>query len=141
MNELREFVKKHAERGTCRCGKCADHPGVDEQPLGHTIDMVFFEVSAKENPDADEMRKLIAEFKQGEFCELDPFDGQEHSYMEVGGWIGDQGLALMFMGLGHLLGLWPIMTPKMLPGLPDDLVQLMAGQGMVTIMPPTTVAA
>ncbi len=140
MKELREFVMAHAERGTCRCGKCIDHPGEDKQPEGHTADMVFFEVSTKDNPDADEMRRLIAESKQGDFCELDPFDGKEHSYMEVGGWIGDQGLALMFMGLGHVLGLWPLMTPKMLPGLPDDLVQMMAGQGMVTIMPPKEAA-
>lgn len=135
MNELREFVTNHAERGTCRCGKCIDHPGEDQPPDGHTVDMVFFEVCAKNEPDASRLRELIAANKQGEFGALDPWDGKEHSYIEVGGWIGDQGLALMLMGLGAVLGLWPLMTPKMLPGLPDDLVQQMAVAGMVTIMP------
>jgi len=128
MTNLCKFVMDHAERGTCRCGKCCDHPGEDTQPDDHTVDMVFFNVSAKNNPDADQLRELINE------SDFDPWDGKEHSYIEVGGWIGDQGVALMLMGLGALLGLWKLMTPKMISGLPDDLVQLMAGQGMITIM-------
>lgn len=141
MQELRDFVQTHAERGTCRCGKCLDTTGVDQQPADHTIDMVFFEVAVKGEPDPAEMLRLVKESRNGEFCEMDPFDGEEHSYIEVGGWIGDQGLALMFMGLGKLLGLWSVMTPKMLPGLPDDMVQMMAGSGMITIMPPKSTAA
>ena len=138
MQELREFVMTHAERGTCRCGKCVDHPGKDQQPEGHTVDMVFFEVSAKNEPNAERLRELITKNKHGDFCDLDPWDGKEHSYIEVGGWIGDQGLALMLMGLGAVLGLWPLFTPKMLSGLSgfDDLIQHLAGAGMVTIMPP-----
>lgn len=135
MKDLVQFVIDHAERGTCRCGLCCDHPGKDKQPEGHTVDMVFFEVSAKADPDAAELHRLIEDNTKGEFGDLNPFDGSEHSYIEVGGWIGDQGLALMLMGLGALLNLWPIMTPKMLPDLPDDLVQLMAGRGIITIMP------
>ena len=136
MNDLHQFIANHVERGTCRCGKCSDHPGEDQQPNGHTVDMVFFEVCAKDKPDADKLRELIAESRQGDHCELDPWDGKEHSYLEVGAWIGDQGLALMLMGLGSILGLWKLMTPRMLPGLPDELVMQMAGAGMVTIMPP-----
>ena len=135
MNLLQQYVQTHAERGTCRCGKCFDHPGEDQQPTGHTADMVFFEVCGKDDPSADALRELITNSRQGEFGDLDPWDGKEHSYTEVGGWIGDQGLALMLMGLGHVLGIWKIMTPKLL-GLPDNLVMQMAGQGMVTIMPP-----
>lgn len=41
MQELREFVVRHAERGTCRCGRCIDHPGEDSQPAGHTGELVF----------------------------------------------------------------------------------------------------
>lgn len=139
MQELQKFVMEHAERGTCRCGRCVDHPGKDEQPEGHTIDMVFFEVSAKNDPDAAELKRLIQANVKGDFGDLDPWDGKEHSYIEVGGWIGDQGLALMLMGLGAALGVWTLMTPKMLPGLSDNLVQQMAGQGMITIMPRTEV--
>lgn len=100
--------------------------------------MVFFEVSAKDEPDPDRLRELIEEHN-GLYCPLDPWDGQEHSYLEVGGWIGDQGLALMLMGLGKLLGLWPIMTPKMLPGLDKGAIDQLAGAGMITIMPPEVV--
>lgn len=141
MNELVEFVMQHADRGPCRCGKCIDNPGDGKQPTGHTVDLVFLEVSAKNEPRADQFRELIIANKKGEFCELDPFDGAEHSYIEVGAWIGDQGVALMFMGLGKELGLWPIMTPKMLPGLPTSLVEQMAGQGMIMIMPPATITS
>jgi hypothetical protein len=135
ISDVIQFIRKYSERGTCRCGKCFDHPGVDKQPPGHTADLVFFNVCAKDNPDPQEFRKLIENNKQGEFCELDPWDGTEHGYIDVGGWIGDQGLALQFIGLGHLLGLWQIITPKMLPGLPDDLIMQMAGAGMVSIVP------
>lgn len=139
MQELREFVSRHAERGTCRCGRCIDHPGEDKQPEGHTVDMVFFEVSLKdvEDPAAakEQLRSLVLANKAGEFCDLDLPSSAEHSYLQVGAWIGDQGMALTLMGLGHLLGLWQVMTPKML-GLPEDLVQLMVGQGMISIMPP-----
>lgn len=136
MNSLQKFIENHVERGTCRCEKCIDHPGEDKQPNGHTVDMVFFEVCPKDNPDAKQLRELIKQNKKGCFGDLDPWDGKEHSYIEVGGWIGDQGLALMLMGLGKALGLWELMTPKMLPDLPDSLIQQMAGMGMITIMPP-----
>lgn len=147
MQELREFVVRHAERGTCRCGRCIDHPGEDSQPAGHTVDMVFFEVSLKdaEEPEKlrEHLRELVTASKTGEHCDLDLLHGAEYSYLQIGVWIGDQGLALTLMGLGHLLGLWQVMTPKMM-GLPEDLVQLMVGQGMISIMPPAlpeTVAA
>ena len=84
-----------------------------------------------QEPDLGE-RGAFAGVKDGEFCSVDVFDGQEHGYMELGGWIGDQGLAMMLMGLGAVLGLWRLTTPKML-GLPNDLVMLMAGAGMITI--------
>lgn len=132
INDLAHYVNTHAERGTCRCGKCCDHPGEDKQPQGHTADVVFFEVSSRE-AEAEQLRALVAAAKQGEYGDVEVMDGNEHGYMELGGWIGDQGLALMLMGLGAVLGLWKLMTPRMIPGLPEDLVQQMAGAGMVTI--------
>jgi hypothetical protein len=137
IHDVAKYVSEHTERGTCRCGKCADHPGEDKQPTGHTADLVFFQVCTKNEPDAAGFRLLIEGAVNGEFCDLDPWDGKEHGYIEVGGWIGDQVLALQFIGLGSLLGLWGLVTPKMLPGLPNDLVMRMAVMGMVTIMPPT----
>ena len=135
MQELVDFVLKYAVRGDCQCGKCIDAPDVKQQPVGHTADLVFFKVAAQDNPDAAALRKLIEDNKTGEFNNVDMFDGKEHSYLEVGGWIGSQDLALRLMGLGTVLGLWQLLTPKVvLPDCPDDKAMEMAGMGMVTVI-------
>ena len=134
LNALDQYVTAHTERGMCRCGRCVDADPSGEQPNGHTADMVFFEVS-QHDADASELRGLIEAARHGEFADLDPLDGQEHSYLEVGAWLGDQGLALTLMGLGELLGLWRVMTPKSM-GFPEDYAMQMASAGMVSIMPP-----
>lgn len=139
MQELRDFVMKHAVRGTCTCGRCLDTPEEGSQPIGHTVDMVFFKVAAEGAPDPEELRRLVTENQVGEFCTLDLFDDAEKSYIQVGGWIGEQSLGMMLMGLGHILGLWRVLTPRML-GLPENLVQQMAGAGMVSIVPTKKVA-
>ncbi len=131
ISDLAEYVQEHAIRGTCKCGKCVDHPGEDKQPEGHTVDVFFFEVANK-GGNAEELRALVEAAKDGEFCNVDVFDGKDHGYMELGGWIGDQGMAMMLMGLGEILGLWKVFTPKML-GVPDDLANQMAGMGMVSV--------
>ena len=83
----------------------------------------------------ERLRKLVQDNVKGAHCDVNIFDGEEHSYLELGGWIGDQGFALMLMGLGTLLGLWKLLTPRtMLPaGMPEDLIMEMAGSGMVAI--------
>lgn len=134
MTTLPEFVLEHTVRGECRCGRCVD---VREEPpnrhTGHTVDLVILEVSAKNDPCADEFRSALAKHT-GVHCDMDPYDGKEHSYLEIGGWIGDQGWALLLMGLGALLGEWDLLTPTtLLPGLPDEMAMEMAGQGMVAI--------
>lgn len=131
LRELAEYVKSHAVRGTCCCGQCADHPGTDEQPKGHTADLVFFQV-ANRGGNADELRALVEAVKDGEFCSVDVFDGNDHGYMELGAWIGDQGLAMMLMGLGSVLGIWKLITPKML-GVPEAMAMQLAQGGMVLI--------
>lgn len=143
MEELVKFVMEHAIRGACTCGKCSDAPANPEQlqpetpkAPNHTADMIFFKVAAKPNTDADVLRTLIKENKAGAFCDCDLFDGNEHNYIELGGWIGDQGLALQLMGLGTVLGLWNLLSPlTMLPGmnLPEHVIKAMAGQGMLAI--------
>lgn len=134
MSDLANYVVGKTNRNACTCGKCLVS-GEDKQMAAHTVDMFFFDVCAKGEPDADDFLKLIAEHN-GEFCELNPFDGREHSYLEVGGWIGDQGLAMQFMGLGWILGLWKVMHPVNLLGLErnDPLAQQMAGMGMVSLL-------
>jgi hypothetical protein len=98
-----------------------------------TVDVYFFKVAATAKPPQEAtLRKLVSEH-QGVFTQCDPFDGQEHGYIELGAWIGDQGLALQFMGACVLAGFCEILTPKMLPGLPENLMQQMAGAGLVTL--------
>lgn len=132
MKKLADYVRTFAIRGACTCGKCCDSGPEPEkaQPNGHTADVYFFQVAAAPEADTETLRQLIVEHK-GVFGECNPLDRGEHSYIELGGWIGDQSLALMLIGLGVVLGLWGILTPKMLPGLDKELMDMMAGQGLV----------
>jgi len=122
-----EYVSRHAVRGACQCGKCFDAPANPDQhqPIGHTADLVFFKVAAREANRSEFERLVNAEFPHW-------LDGKEHSYLDTGGDIGDQGLAMMAMGLGAILGTWKLMTPAMLD-IPDDLKIQMAGVGFITI--------
>ena len=131
MNELAKYVYDHTERGECRCGKCAD-VGNSPDPTGHTIDMVFFKAAAKGNPTLDEFKRLTSESKDGDFASVDPFDGKEHNYMELGAWIGDQGLAMLYMALGVSLGAFKLFSPAML-GLDGTMALQIAGMGMLSI--------
>jgi hypothetical protein len=125
---LAKYVIMHTFRGECKCGKCADR-GNRPDPTGHTADMIFFKVAAANDPDATAFKKLT-ESQKG----VNPFDGEEHSYIELGAWLGDQGVALQYMALGCLLGVFDLMTPKtMLSGLPESTVMAMAGSGFVAI--------
>lgn len=103
------YVMDHTERGECRCGQCIDR-GDAPDPTGHSVDLIFFPVSARNEPDADTFRRLTREHK-GEFTDVDPFDGQGHGYIALGAWIGDQGLAMQYMGLGALLGVFELIVP------------------------------
>lgn len=128
--KLTNYVSIYAIRGACTCGKCIDAPTNPEehQPDGHTIDLTFFKVAAKNGADADNFRSLV----EKEFPHW--LDGKEHSYLQCGGDIGDQGLALMAFGLGHLLGVWKCLCPEtMMPFLAEPLKQAMAGKGMIAI--------
>jgi hypothetical protein len=124
MDELRSFVNAHTLRipTTQEC----------TEP---NLDIAFFKVSTVNNPSPDELKRLVEANKEGVHCDVDLFDGKEHSYLEVGGWIGDQGYALTLMALGHLLGLWKCLTPKiMMPFLDDETVMQMAGAGYISVL-------
>jgi hypothetical protein len=133
---LANYVASHTECSECRCEACAKSGNLNWKvgALKHTADMVFFDVSIRGVPDVEKLRKLIDECKK----ELDIFDELERtgeiSYINLGGWIGDQNTALRLMGMGWLMGLWDCMTPRMIHGLPEELVQQMAGAGLVSIV-------
>jgi len=143
---IQEYVRNHTNRSACRCGKCIDAPPpgpertveIGRMLAAHTVNMYFFDVSARGEPTAEEFVNLTKACR-GEFEEVNPLDGEEHSYIQLGGWIGDQGLAMQYMALGHLLGLWQVMTPAAILDVNDPqqkaLADQMAGAGMVSILP------
>lgn len=130
MKNLVDYVIHNTERGECHCGKCVD-VGSAPDPQGHTVDMVFFKVAKKNGATPEDFRKATAEHR-GEFAEVDPFDGKEHSYLELGGWIGDQGLAMQYMALGVSLGVFKLLSPAMLGMTGNEALQL-AGMGLLSI--------
>lgn len=136
MSELTNWIRTNVVRGACQCGKCIDAGPEPEkrQPEGHTADLIFFKVALKDGARTKELKEILKTHR-GVFNEADIFDGQEHSYLELGGWAGDQGMALMLMGAGSLMGLWKLMTPRTILGddCDDATVKNMAGSGYVTI--------
>jgi hypothetical protein len=130
MDILANYVISHTERGECKCGACID-VGNKPDPQRHTVDMVFFKVARVNGADADEFKRLTTEH-HGHYGEVDPFDGKEHNYMELGGWIGDQGLAMQYMALGVLLGKFKLLSPAML-GMEGPAALQLAGMGLLSI--------
>ena len=142
LNALIHYIRSHAERSHCECGRCNDSPEftkltpAPQDGVRHTADVIFFKVQTVNDANADELRRLITGVPHGTFNDVNFFDGEEHGYIEIGGWIGDQGLALVLMGMGYLLGLWDLLTPRsVLPPsmLDDELIMQMAGGGLITI--------
>ncbi len=125
--KLAKYVMQNAIRGTCTCGRCSDAPRKPEQPKGHTVNLTFFEVSNK----GGEKDKFLELVKQ-EYPHW--LNGKEHGYIQVGGEMGDQGLALLTIGLGGVLGAWDAISPDTLMSFLDkDLKHEMAGRGMVSL--------
>lgn len=125
--KLYKYVNMNAIRGACTCGKCLDAPEDPDkhQPGGHTIDMAFFKVAKTEDADAETFKALVEE----EYPHW--FFGNEYSYMQVGAEMGDQGIAIMTIALGDLLGIWETITPAKI-GVPPDLALQMAGMGLLS---------
>lgn len=133
MSALVKLVIESTDRGECKCGRCCD-VGTKPDPTGHTVNMVFFVVSKRGEVKLEDFLRLTTEHK-GEFGPCNPLDGAEHSYLELGGWIGDQGLALQYMALGVLLGVFKLLSPITVLGLKSDnpLVSQLAGSGFLSI--------
>lgn len=106
-------------------------------PAETCADMCFFKVTLRDIPATAALERLVRARASGEHA-VNVFDHNEHSFIELGAWLGSQELALRLMGLGALLGLWQLLTPKTVlgdnvtPAQIDDL----AGRGMVTIVVP-----
>lgn len=119
MEKLLNYVDAHAE--------------VSRSPLDGYEDVAFLHVRASSGANAVEFRALLdAEIATRG---MNLFDHEEHSFIQIGAVVGDQGFALKIMGLGASLGLWQLLTPKSVLGVdnqsPDG--KQIAGMGMVTI--------
>lgn len=141
MNDLAKYIIDHCIRGACMCGKCSDVHVEKSQPDGHTVDVQFFKVALKTpiltDADKEVMQKnfiqLVKDHK-GIYNETDLFDGNEHNFVEIGGWIGNQGIALELMGMGELLGIWKVITPdRLAPDFSEETRSMLAEAGYISI--------
>jgi hypothetical protein len=122
MQALHQYLQEHAQPA-------------DEQAQGPDVaDLVFFKVQ-RTGGDPETLAALVRQTK-GEFAEVDVFDGKEHSYIELGAWLGSQEAALLLMGLGSTMGLWQLLSPYSMLGdsITADVARNMAGYGLLTIV-------
>lgn len=98
------------------------------------VDVEFFKVVADPKADAQVLRELVLAHS-GEWGNVDVFNGGEHSYLELGGWLGSQEYALRLIGLGTHLRLWSLLSPRtMLKDLVDDeTAQALAQRGLISL--------
>ncbi len=124
MEQLIRYIQEHSRRGECQCGKCVDkQPDGDAPP--HSADVCFFRVSATQDASAEELDRLL----RAHYPDMERFR-QGPSYIEIGGVLGDQGTALQLIGLGAVLELWRVASPKVLGFSAAEAMDL-AGSGFV----------
>lgn len=133
---LNQYVLDHTGRTACECGRCIVSGGFATNGT-KTVKLTFFDVFQRcadgKAADRDALASLIRAYK-GVFCDVNPLDGKEHNYMELGGWLGDQETALRFIGLCDLVGVGKCLSPDtIMPSMPDHLKKQMAGAGMVSM--------
>jgi len=124
MQPLIDYIIAHTIRGECQCGRCLDK-GPERPVPEHSVDVHFFWVSAIGEPSRTDLFRLL----EAHYPDLNRLRGGP-SYIEMGGALGDQGIALRLIGLGHLVGLWAVVTPKTL-GMTGAQADGLAGQGFV----------
>lgn len=99
-----------------------------------SVDVGFFSVVRPLNShlSKNDLREQILAAALGEFVTMTAEDWlRGPHYIHLGGWIGDQGLALRLIGLGALVGLWSVSLPSSL-GITDEAeTQKLLGQGFV----------
>lgn len=138
---LHQFILDHTERGACKCGRCVDKDNIPD-PRGHTVHMTFMMVSLRGDEPretmADEFKTLSREWPGDpdtwDGSALDVLDGEWRNYMQLGAWLGDQGLALQYMALGTLLDVFDLISPAIKwPDVPEDVANTMAANGLLLV--------
>ena len=132
MQELINYIKNHTERtksidaNTVKEGKSAvvytlDSVTTEKITNKPVSDVHFFKVATINSPSKNEFTDLIIKhYPNLKRLESGP------SYIEIGAELGSQEIALLFLALGELLGIWSVIIPAKL-GLPPE----MAGQGFI----------
>lgn len=120
--KLVDYTTRHICQNICECVKCKDHGSTLDK---HTVDMIFFIVGMKGLPN----KKRFAKLAKGVMP-----SHKEMNYHEMESHVGDRGSAILIMALGHLLGVWKLLTPKdMYPEKTTETHKELALAGLITI--------
>ena len=93
-----------------------------------SVDLTLIKIAVRNSPSKDDFEKMVIE----QYPHW--LNNEEYSYLQIGGELGDQHLALLVIGLGHLLGLWQALSPDIVtPDLSQEIKYQMAGMGLVTL--------
>lgn len=125
LTELIEYVLAHTRQA----------PGDAEGDAIHDVHFMRIatdEATTDPAPLVSLLERCLTE-RAGEFGQFDRdrLSGGP-SYIELGGWVGDQGVAFQLMACGEAAGLWGIITPKKL-GITGPEGDQLAGNGMVMV--------
>lgn len=125
LTELIAYVRAHTSQA----------PGDAEGEAIHNVHFMRIatdEAATDPAPLVALLERCLTE-RAGEFGEFDRdrLTGGP-SYIELGGWVGDQGLAFQLMACGEAAGLWGIISPEKL-GITGPEADQLAGNGMVMI--------
>jgi hypothetical protein len=145
MNNLAKFVVEQCIRGDCICRECID-ASEKFQPNGHSVDVHFFKVVMRKSELTSADKEIIKnnfiiliKNHKGIYKDIDIFNGGEYDFIEIGAWIGDQGIALTFMAMGELLGIWNVITPdRVASDLSEETKDMLAKAGFISIQYKTT---
>jgi len=141
VNDLAKYVVKHCIRGGCIYGECTDIRAKKFQPDGHAVDVQFFKVALRSSNLTGTDKEIIKndfirliKGHKGIYRDIDILDGEEHDFIDIGAWIGDQGIALTLMGMGELLGIWDVITPnRLVPDYSEETRDMLAKAGYILI--------
>lgn len=122
-----EVVKERVLAGV----KVTEIFGYDKTPEGASspVDLHFINVVV--HPEAGGRYQAVRDALSAECPDLDRLT-QGPSYIEVGGWLGDQELALRLFALGQAYGWWKVITPALM-GFTGEEADAMAGSGFVMV--------
>ena len=103
-------------------------PPTPEPEPGFALVDVHFAVVRVDQVKARARRAMLIEALRG-WPERDRLN-KGPSYIEIGGVLGDQGAALLLMGIGEAIGIWRVITPRAF-GMEGGEADRMAGRGFV----------